>query len=128
VILDSSAIVGIVLREPGFEDLVRKVARAETVAVGAPTLAEAGLVLSSRLGRDARQLVRGLLREWGAVTVTFGEEHWQQAVAAHVRYGRGRHAARLSFGDCLTYSVAKLAGEPLLCTGNDFSRTDLELA
>lgn len=128
MILDSSVIVGVVLREPGFEDLVRKIARAEAVAVGAPTLAEAGLVLSSRLGRDARDLVRGLLREWGAVTVTFGEDHWQEAIAAYVLYGRGRHAARLNFGDCLTYAVAKLAGEPLLCTGNDFSRTDLELA
>jgi ribonuclease VapC len=128
VILDSSAIVGIVLREPGFEELVRKVARAEAVAVGAPTLAEAGVVLSSRLGRDAREVVRGLLREWGSVTVAFGEEHWQAAVAAYARFGRGRHAAKLDFGDCLTYAVAKLAGEPLLCTGGDFARTDLELA
>ena len=104
MILDSSAIVGIVLREPGFEGPVRKIAEAQAIGVGAPTLAEAGLVLTSRLGRDARGLLRGLLREWGSVTVTFGEEHWhggQEAVAAYVRYGRGRHAARLNLGDCL---------------------------
>ena len=128
MILDSSAIVGIVLREPGFEGLVRKIAEAQAIGVGAPTLAEAGLVLSSRLGRDARGLLRGLLREWGSVTVTFGEEHWQEAVAAYVRYGRGRHEARLNFGDCMSYAVAKLAREPLLCTGGDFPRTDLDLA
>lgn len=128
MILDSSVIVAIVLREPGFEGLVRKIARAQAVGVGAPTLAEAGLVLTSRLGRDARGLLQGLLREWGAVTVTFGEEHWQGAVAAYARYGRGRHRARLNFGDCLAYAVAKLAREPLLCTGGDFPRTDLDIA
>jgi ribonuclease VapC len=128
VILDSSAIVGVVLREPGFEDLVRKIARAPAIGVGAPTLAEAGLVLTSRLGRDARGLLQGLLREWGAVTITFGEEHWQEAVSAYARYGRGRQEARLDFGDCLAYAVAKLAREPLLCTGRDFPRTDLDLA
>jgi len=128
VILDSSAIVGIVLREPGFEPLVSKVARAEALAVGAPTLAEAGIVLTARLGKDARGLLQGLLREWDAATVAFGEEHWREAVTAYDRFGRGRHAARLNFGDCMAYAVARLADEPLLCTGGDFAKTDLELA
>jgi ribonuclease VapC len=128
VILDSSAIVGIVLREPGFEDLVRKVARAEALAVGAPTLAEAGIVLTARLGRDARGLLQGLLREWDTQTVAFGEEHWREAVTAFERFGRGRHPAQLNFGDCMAYAVARLAGEPLLCTGRDFPKTDVQLA
>jgi ribonuclease VapC len=128
VILDSSAIVGIVLREPGFEALVGKVASAQTLAVGAPTLAEAGIVLTARLGRDARGLLQGLLREWDAATVAFGEEHWREAVTAYDRFGRGRHEARLNFGDCMAYAVAKLADEPLLCTGGDFPKTDLRLA
>jgi ribonuclease VapC len=128
VILDSSAIVGIVLREPGFEDLVRKLARAEALAVGAPTLAEAGTVLTARLGRDAKGLLQGLLREWGTETVAFGEEHWREAVTAFERFGRGRHPAQLNFGDCMAYAVARLAGEPLLCTGRDFPKTDVQLA
>ena len=128
MILDSSAIVGIVLREPGFETLVGKVARAEALAVGAPTLAEAGIVLTARLGRDARGLLQGLLREWDAATVAFGEEHWREAVTAYDRFGRGRHQAKLGFGDCMAYAVAKLADEPLLCTGGDFPKTDLKLA
>jgi ribonuclease VapC len=128
VILDSSAIVAIVLREPGFEALVGKVARAEALAVGAPTLAEAGIVLTARLGKDARGLLQGLLREWDAATVAFGEEHWREAVTAYDRFGRGRHAARLNFGDCMAYAVARLADEPLLCTGGDFAKTDLERA
>lgn len=128
MILDSSALVGIVLREPGFETLVRKLAQAQALAVGAPTLTEAGIVLTARLGRNARGLLQGLLREWDATTVAFGEEHWREAVTAYDRFGRGRHEAQLNFGDCMAYAVAKLAGEPLLCTGGDFAKTDLELA
>jgi ribonuclease VapC len=128
VILDSSAIVGIVLREPGFEVLVRKLTRAEAVAVGAPTLTEAGIVLTARLGRDARGLLQGLLREWNAATVVFGEEHWREAETAYSRFGRGRHEAQLNFGDCMAYAVAKLADDSLLCTGGDFPKTDLPLA
>ena len=128
MILDSSAIVGIVLREPGFDTLVRKVAQASAVGVGAPTLVEAGIVLTARLGRDARGLLQGLLPEWDTATVAFGEEHWREAVTAYDRFGRGRHKAQLNFGDCMAYAVAKLAGEPLLCTGGDFPKTDLTLA
>ncbi len=128
MILDSSAIVGIVLREPGFEVLVSKVAGAMSIAVGAPTLSEAGIVLTARLGREARGLLQGLLREWDAATVAFGEEHWREAGTAYDRFGRGRHQARLNFGDCMAYAVAKLADEPLLCTGGDFPKTDLKLA
>jgi ribonuclease VapC len=128
MILDSSAIVAIVLREPGFEEIVGRIAGAEAVAVGAPTLAEAGIVLTARLERDARGLLLGLLREWEATTVAFGEEHWREALSAYARFGRGRHRARLNFGDCMAYAVARLASEPLLCTGDDFRRTDLELA
>lgn len=127
MILDSSAIVGVVLREPGCDELLRKLARAETLAVGAPTLTEAGIVLTARLGRDARGLLQGLLREWGAETVTFGEDHWREAVTTFERYGRGRHPAQLNFGDCMAYAVARLSGEPLLCTGRDFTKTDLPL-
>jgi len=128
VILDSSAIVAVVLREPGFESIVSKLAAADALAVGAPTLAETGIVLSARLGKDARGLLQGLLREWRAETVVFGDEHWRAAVAAYSQFGRGRHKAQLNFGDCLAYAVAKLASEPLLSTGSDFTKTDLLLA
>jgi ribonuclease VapC len=57
----------------------------------------------------------------------FGEGHWRLASQAFARYGNGRHPAGLSFGDCLTYATAKLAARPLLCVGDDFTRTDLEL-
>lgn len=128
MILDSSAIVAIVLREPSFDELFEKLAATPEAGVGAPTLGETGLVLSARLGRDAWSLVARLVQEFSLVVVPFGEEHARAAVAAFVRYGKGRHPAALNFGDCMTYAVAKFSGQPVLCVGNDFEKTDLEIA
>ncbi len=57
--------------------------------------------------------------------IPFTAEHYEVAVDAFERFGKGRHPAALNFGDCLTYAVARLSGLPLLYTGDDFARTDL---
>ncbi len=128
MILDSSAILSILLKERGCEHLVSKLAAAPTAGVGAPTLAEAGIVLTTRLGREARKLVALFLVESKLVIIPFGELHWRMAVEAYDRYGKGRHPAALNFGDCMAYATARLARQPLLCVGGDFSKTDLVLA
>jgi ribonuclease VapC len=128
MILDTSAIVAIALKEPGYEELLRKVVDAPGLAVGVPTLTETAIVLSARLRQDARALLARFLLEGSVATVPFGDAHFSMAVDSWLRYGKGRHPAALNFGDCLSYSTAKLAGEPLLCTGEDFSMTDVELA
>jgi ribonuclease VapC len=128
MILDTSAIAAIYFREPEFEQLESKILTSRSIGIGAPTLVEAGLVISSRLGEDARGLLGQFLRQARITTIPFGEAHYDVAVEAWLRYGRGRHSAGLNFGDCLTYATSKIAGEPLLCVGNDFSKTDLELA
>ena len=128
MILDSSAIVAIALRQPGFELLLSKIGSATDVAVGAPTLSEAAIVLSARLQRDARGLLARFVQEGSIAIVPFGEAHFAVAVDAWLRYGKGRHAAALNFGDCLSYAAATVAGQPLLCVGKDFSKTDLALA
>lgn len=127
MILDTSAVVAVVLREPEFERLLDQVGAARVVAIGAPTLAETGIVLRARLGTEVRGLLARLLQEWQAVVVPFGQDHWQEALDAYSRFGRGRHKAALNFGDCLSYAVARVSGEPLLCTGRDFAQTDLPL-
>jgi ribonuclease VapC len=128
VILDSSVIVAIALRESGYEELVKKLRSAESLAVGTPSLTEAGMVLSARLGIEPQALLDRFLRDFGVVPVSFGDDHWREALEAFRRYGKGRHAASLNFGDCMSYSVAKLAGHPLLFVGDDFSRTDIKVA
>jgi len=125
MVLDSSAIVAIHLREPGHERLIDRIDAAEVVVVGVPTLLETVMVLTARLGHDARPMVFAFLRRMDAEVVPFHEEHLDAAAAAFLRFGRGRHPAALNFGDCMAYAVASVAGMPLLFTGEDFGRTDI---
>ena len=126
MILDSSAIVALLFREPDWDRLMTALETGERLAAGAPTLAETGVVLVARGGAGAPNLHR-FLQEFDLEVISFGDLHWAEAMWAYERFGRRRHPAQLNFGDCLTYATAKLAGEPLLCKGNDFSRTDLDL-
>ncbi len=128
MILDTSAVIALLLKEPGFELIFHKLAGAETIGIGAPTLAETGVVLRARLGRDPSGVLGRFLSEFTIVTVPFGEEHWREAVEAYGNFGKGQHPAALNLGDCMTYAVAKLAGQPLLFIGQDFSQTDLDIA
>lgn len=126
MIVDSSAILAIVFQEVGFEALLDSLENAPGAAAGTPTLAETGIVLQARLGDGAHGLLERMVDELGIQEVTFGEIHWREAMDAYRRFGKGRHPAALNFGDCMAYAVAKLSGEPLLFTGNDFGLTDLE--
>ncbi|PYR49493.1 MAG: VapC toxin family PIN domain ribonuclease [Acidobacteria bacterium] len=128
MILDTSAIVAVVFKEPGYEAVVHKIAAADVVAIGSPSAAETAVVLDARLGAIGRDILIRLLHEWTVAIVPFGEDHWRQAADAYTRFGRGHHKAGLNFGDCLAYAVAKLADQPLLCVGDDFAKTDLALA
>jgi ribonuclease VapC len=128
MVVDSSALVSIVIEESGHERLLRKALDANVTVVGAPLAYEAATVLSGRLHKDARPMLHGLLRNIGAVIVPFTEEHYEAAVTAFLRYGKGRHPAGLNFGDCMSYAFARVSGLPLLYTGGDFSKTDITAA
>ncbi len=128
MIVDTSALVAIVFQESGHRELIAKLSASPDAGIGTPTLTETGVVLGSRLDWDARDTLVRLLDEFEIVEVPFGDQHWREALDAYRRFGRGRHQARLNFGDCLTYAVARLANEPLLFIGDDFAATDLEPA
>ena len=125
MILDTSVIVAIACREPGYEELVVHLESADTLAVGAPTVVESGIVLESRLGTNGRSLLERFLTDFDVTVVDFGELHWREAIDAYRRFGKGRHSAALNFGDCLSYAVASVAEEPLLFVGDDFRSTDI---
>lgn len=127
MILDSSAIVTIILREAGSDYVLKELETADSCRVGAPTLVESAMVLTGRLGDDGRTALLSFLQELNVDVLSFSDAHWRIAQSAFVRYGKGRHPAALNFGDCLTYATAYVAGEPLLCVGEDFPQTDLEL-
>jgi ribonuclease VapC len=125
MIVDTSALLAMVFKEPGHEELVQKISEAEYLGVGTPTLAETGIVLGARLSGGGKTILARLCQELGLVQIPFGDAHWREAVDAYERFGRGRHPARLNFGDCLSYATAKLAGLPLLYAGKDFTKTDV---
>jgi ribonuclease VapC len=128
IAIDSSAWVAIRFKEPGYELLFEKVTRADTVLVSAPTVLEIAIVLTRRFLVDPRPSLTSDFETYGVQVVPLNKRHADAAIQAFLTYGKGRHPARLSFGDCLSYAVASLAGIPLLFTGDDFSKTDIEAA
>lgn len=128
MILDTSAIISILIFEPGSEDLLRKIESTEYVAIGTPTLFETALALTNKLGVDAFPMVEGFITRCNVRIVAFTRDHLHAAVSGFHRFGKGRHKAKLNLGDCMTYAIASVAGMPLLFTGNDFTHTDLERA
>ena len=128
MILDSSAVASIFLRKPGCDRLIDALAAAPRAGVGAPTLAEASLELAVATGRDVHPLLARFLQEFDLAIVPFSDQPYRAAVDAVRRFGKGRHAAALDFGDCLAYAVARLAHQPLLAADPSFKKTDLELA
>jgi len=130
VVVDSSVLVAVIMDEPLAADLFKMLVRAPVVSVGAPSVLESCMVLGGRLpagGQDAARSLALLLATLEVDVVPFQAAHWPVAWSAFIRYGKGRHPARLNFGDCMTYATAMLAGQPLLCLGDDFAQTDLDL-
>lgn len=124
-VLDSSVIVSIILQEPDAEDFKRYLA-ARDVAVGAPTLVETAIVLTSRLGSErAMRDLLSFLERTNCETIDFTGLHFMEAATAFEKYGKGRHPAGLNMGDCNSYATAKLARATLLYKGDDFALTDL---
>jgi ribonuclease VapC len=127
VIIDSSAILAVIGREPGYDRVIHALAASQGTRIGGPTRLEAGMVLMARFGPRGKTALSRFLQDNAVITEAFGEEHAVVALDAYSRFGKGRHLAALNFGDCCTYAIASLAGEPLLCIGDDFAKTDLLL-
>jgi ribonuclease VapC len=117
-----------IAEEPGHERFLDAVAYVATVAIGAPTLVETEMVMIGQAGTVGSARVARFLERNAVLEIPFGEAHRQAAIEAFTRYGKGRHPARLNYGDCMTYATAKVADHPLLFTGEDFARTDLASA
>lgn len=127
MIVDSSAIIAILLKEPDHEVILDHLEGAVYAGIGAPTLVEASLVLCARLGHVGQSLVARFVQEAELDVIEFTADHWTAGVDAFLRYGKGRHPAGLNFGDCMAYAVSRVNQEPLLCKGDDFPATDLDL-
>ncbi len=125
MILDSSAVVAMLIEEDGHRRLVETMESAPVVGIGAPTLVETDMVMLGRFDLPGGGLVAQFLEENHVVVVPFDEDHRRVAAEAFIRYGKGHHPAALNYGDCMTYATAHIADHPLLFTGGDFAETDL---
>ena len=89
---------------------------------------ETSIVLLKRRGEGIELELDRLIYDLGIVIVPVNAEQARTARRAFVEFGKGRHAARLNFGDCFAYALARTRGEALLFKGGDLSRTDLLIA
>ncbi len=128
MILDTSVVIAMLAREPGYEQLATKLHGEPVIGIGTPTLTECAVVLRHRTGTGATDLLDEFLNDWGIEEVSFTADHWRAAAVAYQRFGKGFHPAGLNFGDCMSYAAARVARRPLLFIGNDFSRTDIPAA
>ena len=128
MILDTSAVLAILFREPGFETFEKAITDAPNCKFSAASFVEAGIVLESRGGAAALRECDALFREARVKIEPVTEEQAHLARQCYSDYGKGRHAAGLNFGDCFAYALAKATGEPLLFNGHDFTQTDIQPA
>jgi ribonuclease VapC len=124
IVVDTSALACIFLREPGFERHIRRLSESEAAFLPVPCYLE--FTLLAHLGDGRRPWIDRLIADGPISLAAFEPEHGPIAADAAMTYGRGSgHPARLNFGDCMTYAVAKYRGLPLLYAGHDFQLTDL---
>ena len=126
--VDAIAVLAVLLREPVAEAVLERLCRAVQPAVAAPTHPEVLLVALVKLGEIGLERAREFLDQQALLTVAWDGELADQAALAFARFGKGRHASGLNFGDCFSYALAERLKVPLLFVGNDFRRTDLEAA
>ena len=128
MVIDTSAILAILLDEPEAPDFERRIAADPVRLISAATLVEAAIVIESRLGDAGGREFDLWLHRLDAEVAPVDADQAQMARRAWRRFGKGRHPAGLNYGDCFAYALAATRGEPLLFKGDDFSRTDLVAA
>ena len=128
MIIDTSAILAIMLAE---EDMIRyeeAIADASSRRMSAGTLLETYIVVEGKAGLAGVEQLNALVQRASIEVVPVTVDHVHAAHLAWRRFGKGNHPAGLNFGDCFAYALAEINGEPLLFKGQDFARTDIEAA
>lgn len=128
MILDTSALIAILYREPEAETFVQRIHEAETCRMSVATWLELAIVVERQLGPEGTRQAETFLRRAGIVIEPLTVEQGELARQGFLDFGKGRHKAGLNYGDCFAYALAKATGEPLLFKGNDFSQTDIPAA
>lgn len=129
--VDASAIVAILAREPGHESLLARLRDSAVRLTSGVAIYEAVLAVA-RIQKIEPKVAEGVVSSFleaaGLALVPITGVETQLATAAHARFGKGRHPARLNLGDCFAYACAQVHGVPLLFVGDDFPQTDIRSA
>ncbi|SRR5260221_7194774 len=128
MIVDSSAIIAILASEAEGDSMERAIVAAPSRSLSAATYVETGIVIDSRSNPNLSRRFDEFLRLMGIRIEPVSTNQARLAREAFRDFGKGRHRAGLNLGDCFAYALAKEMGEPLLFKGNDFRRTDVEVA
>ena len=125
MVVDSSALLAILLNEPDAEPIRRAFDRDDVRLLSAATLLEVSMVIESRKGESGGRDLDLLISKSKIEVIPVDESQVDEARRAWRRFGRGRHPAGLNYGDLFSYALARTTGQPLLFKGNDFARTDV---
>ena len=128
MVIDTSAIVAILLNEPDANRYVHALKDANEPLMSAVTRVELSFVIEGRKGEIGRIELEAFLDELQPQIIPVSAHHADIAINAFRRYGKGRHRAALNIGDCFSYALASATGLPLLFKGADFAATDIVAA
>ena len=128
MIVDSSAIVAVLLREADADEIANILTGTIPLRMSTATYVEVSIVMENKGGPRAGYELDDLIAKTEIELVPVTLEQAEAARIAWRRFGKGNHPARLNFGDCFSYALAKTTGEPLLFKGNDFLQTDIQPA
>jgi ribonuclease VapC len=128
MVIDSSALIAILLGEPDSEVFVEAIANAPNRLVSAFTALETSIVIESKKGEPGARELDLLLHKARIEIAPIDEDLFELARRAWRDFGKGRHPAGLNIGDCCSYALSKCFGEPLLFKGDEFSKTDVQSA
>jgi ribonuclease VapC len=128
MLVETSAIVAMMLEEPDADELFERVQTAERPVTTVVNAFEAALSVGRTIDNHAlsARLVPQFLQSSGIEMIGLDAGLYPVLADAYLRFGKGTgHPAKLNFGDCFSYAFAKRTGVPLLYKGDDFARTDL---
>ena len=126
MIVDTSALVAILYREPEAQTFAQFIHDAEVCRISVAGYVELSIVIENQLGPDGMRQAEAFFRRADIIVEPVTVEQGELARQAFVDFGKGRHKAGLNFGDCFSYALAKATGEPLLFKGHDLSLTDIQ--
>ncbi len=127
LVIDTSALIAIINQEHGFDELSRLLLLADKKYMSTLSLLEASVVASAQKGEAGYLALESLIHKIAITMVELSVEQVEIAQQAWLKFGKGRHPAKLNFGDIGSYALAKQLRLPLLCTGNDFKQTDIRV-